>query len=57
MIFIVPEAFVQPNDFIPERWTTKPELCLDARAYAPFGVGMFKHFVCAFIIFIHLTDQ
>ncbi|KAJ4340196.1 hypothetical protein N0V95_007577 [Ascochyta clinopodiicola] len=32
-------AFVEPNEFIPERWTTKPELVLDARAYAPFSVG------------------
>ena len=36
----MPEAFQHPDDFIPERWTTRPELVLDARAYAPFSVGM-----------------
>lgn len=36
---LVASAFVQPNDFIPERWTTRPELVLDARAYSPFSVG------------------
>ena len=35
----MPQAFVKPNDFIPERWTSKPELVLDARAYAQFSVG------------------
>ncbi|KAF2726469.1 cytochrome P450 [Polyplosphaeria fusca] len=32
-------AFVHPTDFIPERWTTRPELVLDIRAYAPFSTG------------------
>jgi hypothetical protein len=35
----VVEVFVHLNDFIPERWTVKPELLLDARAYAPFSFG------------------
>lgn len=35
----VPEAFQCPNEFIPERWTTRPELVIDSRAYAPFSVG------------------
>ena len=30
------KAFVQPNDFIPERWTTRPELMLQKSAFAPF---------------------
>jgi hypothetical protein len=34
---MVLEIFVQPNDFITERWTTKLELLLDARAYATLG--------------------
>lgn len=33
--------YVQQNDFIPERWTTKPELTKDASAFAPFSTG--KH--------------
>jgi hypothetical protein len=36
---LVPNAFKQPDDFIPERWTTRPELVLDSRAYAPFSIG------------------
>ncbi|KAF1831503.1 cytochrome P450 monooxygenase-like protein, partial [Decorospora gaudefroyi] len=35
----LPNAFQYPNEFLPERWTTRPELILDARAYAPFSVG------------------
>ncbi|KAF5876058.1 putative benzoate 4-monooxygenase cytochrome protein [Botrytis fragariae] len=35
----LPNAFVEPDEFIPERWTTHPELVLDQRAYAPFSVG------------------
>ncbi|XWW99660.1 hypothetical protein V2A60_007671 [Cordyceps javanica] len=32
-------AFSRPNDFVPERWTTKPELIVDRSAYYPFSVG------------------
>ncbi|KAG9495039.1 hypothetical protein J7337_013270 [Fusarium musae] len=32
-------CFEKPNEFIPERWTTKPELIKDASAYAPFHTG------------------
>ncbi|KAI0456218.1 cytochrome P450 [Xylaria acuta] len=31
--------WVQPNDFIPERWYSRPELILDKRAFAPFSYG------------------
>ncbi|KAK5627594.1 hypothetical protein RRF57_003309 [Xylaria bambusicola] len=31
--------WVQPNDFIPERWYSRPELILDKRAFAPFSAG------------------
>ncbi|KAI1172957.1 cytochrome P450 monooxygenase-like protein [Nemania sp. FL0916] len=31
--------WVRPNDFIPERWYSQPELILDKRAYAPFSIG------------------
>ncbi|KAK4213205.1 Tryprostatin B 6-hydroxylase [Rhypophila decipiens] len=33
------KTFVKPDDFIPERWTTKPELVLDRLAFMPFIVG------------------
>ncbi|KAF7512751.1 hypothetical protein GJ744_000318 [Endocarpon pusillum] len=35
----LPAAFGQPNDFIPERWYSRPELIHDERAFAPFSVG------------------
>lgn len=34
-----PRAFVQPDEFIPERWTTRPELVLNKGAYFPFSIG------------------
>ncbi|KAJ3483928.1 hypothetical protein NLG97_g7187 [Lecanicillium saksenae] len=33
------EAFAHPNEFIPERWTTKPELIKDRSVFHPFSVG------------------
>ena len=36
-----PRAFVQPKDFIPERWTTRPELVLRKDAFVPFGYGTY----------------
>jgi cytochrome P450 len=35
-------AFHRSEEFVPERWTTQPELVLDASAYAPFSVGRFS---------------
>ncbi|KAF9249319.1 hypothetical protein DTO013E5_8509 [Penicillium roqueforti] len=32
-------AYVNPHEFIPERWYSQPELIKDKRAFAPFGVG------------------
>ncbi|KAJ5813757.1 uncharacterized protein N7503_000507 [Penicillium pulvis] len=32
-------AFEYPNEFRPERWTTKPELVKDASVFIPFGAG------------------
>ncbi|KAJ3960404.1 hypothetical protein N0V92_002941 [Colletotrichum tropicale] len=31
----------QPNEFIPERWTTRPDLIIDRRAFVPFHYGRF----------------
>lgn len=35
-------SFVQPNDFIPERWTTQPELVLNKSAWLPFSAGVYN---------------
>ncbi|KAK8068944.1 hypothetical protein PG994_005560 [Apiospora phragmitis] len=34
-----PSLLRPPGEFIPERWTTEPDLVLDASAYAPFSIG------------------
>ncbi|KAF8251462.1 cytochrome P450 [Wilcoxina mikolae CBS 423.85] len=34
-----PRYFVKPDGFIPERWTTSPELVIDKTAFAPFSTG------------------
>ncbi|KAJ3564856.1 hypothetical protein NPX13_g7701 [Xylaria arbuscula] len=36
-----PKAFVAPNEFIPERWTTRPELIRNKKAFCPFSQGRF----------------
>ncbi|KAF2180461.1 cytochrome P450 monooxygenase-like protein [Zopfia rhizophila CBS 207.26] len=35
----LPSAFVKPEEFIPERWYSRPELIIDRRAFSPFSVG------------------
>ncbi|KPI44659.1 Tryprostatin B 6-hydroxylase [Cyphellophora attinorum] len=32
-------AFVKPDEFIPERWTTQPELILNKQAFFPFSMN------------------
>ncbi|KAK4147310.1 cytochrome P450 monooxygenase [Dichotomopilus funicola] len=34
-------AFQYPNEFIPERWTSRPELVLDKSVYIPFNAGRY----------------
>ncbi|KAK6840445.1 hypothetical protein PG995_016199 [Apiospora arundinis] len=34
-----PRNFARPDEFIPERWTSQPDLVLDDSVYAPFSVG------------------
>ncbi|KAH5164547.1 hypothetical protein HBI73_046080 [Parastagonospora nodorum] len=36
-----PKCFAQPLDFIPERWSSRPELVLQKDAYIPFGSGAY----------------
>ena len=38
-IFIVESAFEKPNEFIPERWTTKPEMVKNRQGLNGFGIG------------------
>ncbi|KAI1029188.1 hypothetical protein LB503_013321 [Fusarium chuoi] len=33
--------FTAPDDFIPERWTTRPEMIKDDSVFAPFSVGRY----------------
>ncbi|KAM0812265.1 putative Cytochrome P450 [Seiridium cardinale] len=33
------DCFEKPNDFIPERWTTEPQMIKDKRAFMPWGTG------------------
>ncbi|KAI5460133.1 L-ornithine-N5-monooxygenase [Mariannaea sp. PMI_226] len=35
--------YKQPNEFIPERWTTRTDLVIEKRVYHPFGFG---HYDC-----------
>jgi len=32
-------SYVKPEDFIPERWTSQPELILNKKAFTPFSIG------------------
>lgn len=34
--------FKEPDSFIPERWTTRPDLVIDKRAYHPFLLGPYN---------------
>ncbi|KAE9379978.1 cytochrome P450 [Stipitochalara longipes BDJ] len=34
--------FERASEFLPERWTTAPELVKDKRAFAPFTIGMYN---------------
>jgi cytochrome P450 family 628 len=36
-----PLAFAKPDSFIPERWSTQPELILHPNAFFPFSIGTF----------------
>jgi cytochrome P450 len=40
--------FVKPDDFIPERWTSQPELVLNKEAFLPFSVGSYPQTLITF---------
>lgn len=35
------ENWVKPNEFLPERWSSKPELIKEKDAFIPFSTGPF----------------
>jgi len=37
-----PRNFEQPEQFIPERWTSRPELVLNKGAFIPFSTGPYN---------------
>ena len=39
MIFAAEECWVRPNEFIPERWYSRPELIKNKNAFVPFSFG------------------
>ena len=39
--------FVKPLEWIPERFTSQPELVLDKRAFHPFSFGKYSHLYTA----------
>lgn len=36
---VVESCFEQANEFIPERWYSRPEMIREKRAFAPFALG------------------
>ncbi|KAI1173798.1 cytochrome P450 monooxygenase-like protein [Nemania sp. FL0916] len=41
-VFRDPRAFEQPLEFIPERWTKRPELIKDRSVFIPFNLGLYS---------------
>ena len=33
--------YTRANDFVPERWSSKPDMVKDAAGYAPFSAGKY----------------
>lgn len=42
----------QPDEFIPERWTTCPKMVRNRQAFMPWGVGVFFNYFLSFIYFV-----
>ncbi|KAJ5737963.1 cytochrome P450 [Penicillium malachiteum] len=36
-----PDCYINPNEFIPERWYSRPDLMPDASSYVPFSIGTY----------------
>ncbi|KAK7427633.1 hypothetical protein QQZ08_005908 [Neonectria magnoliae] len=41
-LFHDPRYFERPDEFIPERWTTQPELVKDGSVFTPFSIGRYS---------------
>ena len=44
LISPVESCYDLPNDFVPERWYSKPEMIKDDTGFSPFSVGAFYSF-------------
>lgn len=40
--FTAEDNFAKPNDFVPERWSSKPDMIKHPDAFAPFSIGPFS---------------
>lgn len=49
-----PNYFVYPDEWIPDRWTSRPDLILDKRAYHPFLTGELAYME-RFFLWVYLT--
>jgi tryprostatin B 6-hydroxylase len=49
-------GYERPLEFIPERWSTKPELIKDKSGYAPFSTGKFKRIILTILNFAKPHD-
>lgn len=52
---LVDKAYVNPREFIPERWYSQPELIKDKRAFAPFGVGKRETLLSTQVVEFHVA--
>jgi cytochrome P450 len=42
LIFTDPRSFVRPDEFVPERWTSQPDLIIRRDAFVPFSYGAYS---------------
>jgi hypothetical protein len=42
LLFIGSDCFEEPEQFVPERWTTRPDMVRNSKAFSPFGTGTLK---------------
>jgi cytochrome P450 len=42
LIFTDPRSFVRPDEFVPERWTSQPDLIVRRDAFVPFSYGAYS---------------
>lgn len=54
---LAPKAFRFPNEFIPERWTTRGDLILNKKACIPFSYGRFSCKTHLFVCFQLLSPR